>query len=95
MGQLSEKQEGMWNAIKGVLVNYYGMDRLVGDICEVVTLPGDDLYLKSASPAFGSLLEEAIEKGAFVVTPDKRRAPRYVVEQNKKYFILKDNPDLE
>jgi hypothetical protein len=95
MSQLSEKQENMWNAIKGILVNYYGMDRLVGDICQVFPMPGEDLYLKSDSPAFATILEDAIYKGAFVVTSQKQRAPRFVVEQVKKYFIVKDNPDLE
>lgn len=90
---MTEAQEKVWNILKGQVVNFFGMDKLVEEVCTVAPIPGDELYLKVKAQVVVSFLEEILVKNYTFV--NRQKVPTYVLEQQKQYVVIKKNPELE
>jgi len=93
---LTETQQGWWDSIKGLEVNYYGLkDHFVESICSPLNVMPDSIFLNVKGPAVISLVTEALNTDRNCVkSASGKYLPRFILEAADKYVILKPNPDV-
>jgi hypothetical protein len=90
---LTEAQQKIWDAIKDLDVEYFALPwQTISTICNPLNLVPDVLYVNLKSSAAIRSIELALNKK--VVRVDKEMIPMFVVEQQNKYFLIKNNPDI-
>jgi len=92
---MTEKAKSVWDDIKALPVNYFGVRKTITDIVECST-PNDteQAILKGKFPAAISALEEGLGLGMVVlpsptVVIGERQEHKFVIEQTEKFIIVK------
>jgi hypothetical protein len=95
---LSEEQQKLWDVIKDIKINYYGLkEHFVHTVCSPVNIVPDKLYLIAKGPAVISSISEALLSDEFCVkTGSGKMMPKYIVDYvEEKLLEVKENPDIQ
>jgi hypothetical protein len=95
--QLNDELLAIWNDIKNLEVNYYGMDRQVCDICKPLQVDPNKLYLSLGGPAALPTIEGAVAKLTVTKVDSldaraKIKIAKYLIEQEDRFGVISVNP---
>ena len=93
--QLTEAQQKIWNDIKNLDVEWYGLpDQKVENICTPINIDPEKLFVNLKGPA--SLV--TIEKALYQITTfgwDGKKVVKYVIEQKERFGLISLNPTIK
>jgi hypothetical protein len=90
---LTEIQQKIWGAIKNVEIEYFGLpEQTIGKVCEPLNMVPEVLYLNLKSSAAVRSIEDALNKKTVKV--EGKRKPIFVIEQQDKYTLVRQNPEV-
>lgn len=91
--QLSGTAKTIWEDIKNLTTNAYGITVKVFTICEPLPISTTELYLKLKNPSSLVSVEEAI-CGFTGVDSDNCVCKKYTIDLRDKYGVVSINPKL-
>ncbi len=92
--KLNEQQQALWDNIKDVRVEYFGLKgQKVHMVCEPINIDPESLYISLKGPAAIRSLEDAFELDCATSIMGEQ-VPKFLIENAGPYAIVTYNPKV-